>query len=72
MERNELLKSIGFSDNFLNALNEYDKSVPDIFYEVPFEENEQFYNVVDSSGQLLINRPNDNYNSNIIVTQLAV
>jgi hypothetical protein len=69
MERNEILKSVGFSDKFLNALNEFEKSVPNVYYEVPFDETEQTFNVVDTSGQLLINRPNDNYNSNIIVQQ---
>lgn len=72
MERNEILKSVGFSDKFLNALNEFEKSVPNVFYEVPFDENEQIFNVADTSGQLLINRPNDNYNSNVIVQQAAV
>jgi len=67
MERNEILKSVGFSDKFLNALNEFDKAVPNVHYEVPFTENSNVYNVVDTSGQLIINRPNDNYNSNIIV-----
>ncbi len=72
MERNEILKSVGFSDNFLNALNEFEKSVPNVFYDVPFDEKEQIFNVVDTSGPLLINRPNDNYNSNIIIQQAAV
>jgi hypothetical protein len=67
MERNEILKSVGFSENFLNALNEFDKAVPNVHYEVPFVENEHNYTVVDTSGQLIINRPNDNYNSNIII-----
>ena len=70
MERNEILKSVGFSDKFLSALNEYEKSVPNVYFEVPFDEKEQTFNVVDTSGQLLINRPNDNYNSNIIVQQV--
>lgn len=72
MERNEILKSVGFSDKFLHALDEFEKSVPNVFYEVPFDESEQVFNVVDTSGQLLINRPNDNYNSNIIVQQATV
>jgi hypothetical protein len=67
MERNEILKSVGFSDKFLNALNEFDKAVPNVHYEIPFIENENIYTVVDTSGQLIINCPNDNYNSNIIV-----
>lgn len=72
MERNEILKSVGFSDNFLNALNEFDKSVPNVFYQVPFEDGEQAFNIVDTSGRIQINRPNDNYYSNIIIQQSAV
>lgn len=69
MERNEILKSIGFSDAFLKALAEFEKSVPNIYYEVPFDENEHTFNITDSSGQLIINHLNDSYNHNIIVRQ---
>ena len=67
MERDEILKSVGFSDKFLNALNEFDKAVPNVYYEVPFIEYKNIYTVIDTSGQLIINRLNDNYNSNVIV-----
>jgi len=69
MERDEILKSVGFSDAFLKALAEFEKSVPNVYYEVPFDESEHVFHVTDSSGQLFINRPNDNYNHNIIVRQ---
>ena len=67
MERGEILKSAGFSDAFLKALNEFEKAVPDIYYELPFDESEQVVNITDISGQLIVNCPNDGYNHNLIV-----
>lgn len=69
MERNEILKTIGFSDDFLKALSEFEKSVPNVYYEVPFNEKEQTFNITDTSDQLIINQPNDNYNQNVIISQ---
>lgn len=69
MERGEILKSAGFSDAFLKALNEFEKAVPDIYYELPFDESEQVVNITDISGQLIVNCPNDGYNHNLIVQQ---
>jgi len=65
MERNEILKTIGFSDSFLTALKEFDNSVPNVFYDVPFIEKEQVINVVDTSGEFIINRTNDSHNISI-------
>jgi hypothetical protein len=36
MDRSEMLKSVGFSDKFLQALQEFEKAVPNVYYEVPF------------------------------------
>ena len=69
MERDEILKSAGFSDAFLKALNEFEKAVPNIYYEPSFDESEQVFNVTDTSGQLIVNCPNDDYNHNLIVRQ---
>ena len=69
MERDEILKSAGFSDAFLKALHEFEKAVPDIYYELPFDESEQVVNITDISGQLIVNCPNDGYNHNLIVRQ---
>lgn len=69
MERNEILKSAGFSDKFLKALEEFEKAVPNVYYEVPFNDNQHDFNLVDTTGQLIIDHPNDNYNNNIIVRQ---
>ena len=44
-------------------------AVPNIYYELPFDEDEQVINVADISGQLIINCPNDGYNRNLIVRQ---
>ncbi|MFT4154284.1 hypothetical protein [Parafilimonas sp.] len=70
MERNEILKSVGFSEKFLQALQEFEKAVPNVYYEVPFEENVTDLNMLDTSGQMTINQASDNYNHNIIVKQL--
>jgi len=69
MERNEILKSVGFSNEFLKALEEFEKSVPNVFYELPFNENEQSVKHVDLTGRSIIIQPNDNYSHNIIVRQ---
>jgi hypothetical protein len=68
MERNEILKTIGFSDDFLKALSEFERSVPNIYYEVPFNEEEQTFDIIDTSEQLIITHSNYNYNHNLIVT----
>jgi hypothetical protein len=69
MERDEILKSAGFSDAFLKALNEFEKAVPNIYYDLPFDESEQLVNVTDTSGQLIVNCLNNGYNHNLIVRQ---
>ena len=69
MERNEILKSIGFSDKFLQALQEFEKSVPNVYYEAPFKDNVAELNIVDTTGQITIDQTTDNYNQNIIVRQ---
>ena len=53
MERNEVLKSIGFSDVFLSALSEFEKAVPNVNYELPFNEEIQSIVVEDSSNNLI-------------------
>jgi hypothetical protein len=69
MERNEILKSVGFSDKFLQALHEFEKAVPNVYYEVPFKDNVTELNMIDTSGQVTIDQSSDNYNQNIIVRQ---
>lgn len=69
MERIEILKSVGFSERFLKALQEFEKAVPNIYYEVPFKDNIAELNILDTSGQITIDQISDNYNQNIIVRQ---
>jgi hypothetical protein len=69
MERNEILKSVGFSEKFIQALQEFEKVVPNIYYEVPFENNITDLNIIDTSGQVIIDQTSDNYNQNIIIRQ---
>lgn len=69
MERNEILKQIGFTDAFIEALQEFEKKVPVINYEVPFDTNDLHVNLNDDTDQLLITSSNDNYNHNLIVRQ---
>jgi hypothetical protein len=69
MERNEILKSVGFSDKFLQALQEFEKAVPNVYYDIPFKESVTELNIIDTSGQVTINQSSDNYNQNIIIRQ---
>lgn len=69
MERNEALKSVGFSDKFLQALKEFENVVPNVYYEAPFDDNIAEFNMIDTTGQITINQTSDNYNQNIIVRQ---
>ncbi len=69
MERNEILKSLGFSDKYLQALQEFEKVVPNIYYEAPYNDNQHNFITFDTNGQLIIDHPNDKYNQNIIVKQ---
>lgn len=69
MERNKILKAAGFSDQFLAALNEFEKSVPNVYYEPPFNETDQLYNTADTTGQFVIKSTNNNYNSNFIILE---
>jgi hypothetical protein len=69
MERNEILKSVGFSDKFLQALQEFEKAVPNVYYDIPFKENVTELNIIDTSGQITIDQSSDNYNQNIIIRQ---
>lgn len=39
MDRNEILKTIGFSDDFLKALEDYDKKVPNFQPQDFFDDN---------------------------------
>ena len=69
MERNEILKSVGFSDKFLQALQEFEKAVPNVYYDIPFKENVNELNIIDTSGQITVDQSSDNYNQNIIIRQ---
>lgn len=69
MEANDILKSVGFSDKFLQALKEFEKAVPNVYYEVPFKDNFEDLNMLDTSGQITIEQASDNYNHNIMVRQ---
>lgn len=70
MERNEILKSVGFSDKFLQALEEYEQAVPNIYYEVPFEEDNVESNMLDTSDQIIIDQISDSYSHDIVIQQL--
>lgn len=69
MERNQILKEAGFSDKFIEALKEFEKAVPNVYYDVPFKEEVTELNIIDTSGQITINQSSDNYNQNIIIRQ---
>ena len=69
MERDEILRSLGFSDKFLLALQEFDKAVPNIYYEAPFHDVQENITSLGDQRQLIIKHPNDNYNQNFIVKQ---
>lgn len=70
MERNEILKSVGFSNDFLHALQEFEKAVPNVYYEMPFNDNIAELHILDTSGQITISQVSDNYSQNIVVKQL--
>jgi|GEM_PF-4783821 len=69
MERNEILKSAGFTEDFIRALQEFEKSVPEISFDTPFDVNNQEIRWNDMSEQLVITSTNDNYNYNLVVRQ---
>lgn len=68
MDRNVLLKMVGFSQEFISELEDYDNSV----IEIPFDDfsNERdLYNVSDSTNILLENIV-INSNTKIIVSRV--
>lgn len=69
MERTEVLKSVGFSDKFLQALHEFEKAVPNVFFENPVFDNITEYNEIDISGHIIIDQISGDYNQNVIVQQ---
>lgn len=69
MERNEILKSVGFSEQFLQALQEFEKAVPNVYYDAPFKDKVAELNMVDTSGQITIDQSCDSYNHNILIQQ---
>jgi hypothetical protein len=69
MERDEVLKSLGFSDRFLQALQEFEKVVPNVYYDIPFYDSRDNYSSIGDNDPLIIERPNDGYNQNIIIRQ---
>lgn len=69
MERNDILKSLGFTNRFLQALEEFEKTVPNVYYDVPFYDVQDNIVSLDHTSQLIIKQPNDGYNQNIIVKQ---
>jgi hypothetical protein len=71
MERDEMLKTLGFSDRFLQALEEFEKAVPNIYYEAPFHDVKENLTSIGDNGHLIIEHPNDKYNQNIIVRQAS-
>lgn len=64
-----LLKEVGFSKQFLEKLVEFDKAIPNIYFNLPFEQEEDSFNDIDGSEGFIINSVNDNYHTNIIVIQ---
>lgn len=61
MERIELLKSVGFSDEFLSALKSYEEAVPELKLDLGFQDTLQSVESPDVSGRVVIDKPNDNY-----------
>lgn len=71
MERNEILKSVGFSDKFIDSLNEFEKSVPTNHLDITFEDFKPQIIIADSSGEILVSKTNDNYSSSLIVKNFS-
>ena len=69
MERDEILKSLGFSDQFLQALQEFEKAVLNVYYDAPFHDGRNNYSSVGDSDPLIIRHTIDGYNQNIIIKQ---
>lgn len=69
MERTEILKSLGFSEEFLAHIRESTESLPNAYFILPFSDGKKISNVLDTSDSLTLNCINDNCVSNIIVIQ---
>ena len=69
MERDDILKSIGFTDKFLSELHAFEKSVPELLLEVPFDVTEPFVKFDEISDQITVTVVNDNYNQDMIIRQ---
>lgn len=67
MKRDEILKSVGFSDKFIDSLNEFDKTVPVVQFDSSLDDFQHQIKIADASGEILLKKENDNYCSNLIV-----
>jgi hypothetical protein len=67
MDREEILKSVGFSTDFIKALKDFEKSVPEVHFEPAFDELDQFFDLVDTTGDLVIRNTNEDFSERLIV-----
>jgi len=67
MEKNEILKEMGFSDSYLKELNEFDKATPIIEIKNYYEDDLRYFNSFQDVGGFTIVTNNDNYSKNLIV-----
>ncbi|HRI21780.1 MAG TPA: hypothetical protein PLA68_12540 [Panacibacter sp.] len=66
-ERNVLLKEIGFSDKFLEALSEYEKAIPKTYNENIPDGSIESISTIDSKDLIIIEPPKPNYSAVIII-----
>lgn len=67
MNRNEVLKSIGFSDSFLETLDKFEEKYPISDYGQGFNGRISFESI-DSSGEIIVKDVNDNYFQNTVIS----
>jgi hypothetical protein len=68
-ERDILLRQAGFSEAFIEAMHEFEKSIPDIDFDSTFEAVEDRVEVVDATNQAIISTANNNYANNVILVR---
>jgi hypothetical protein len=67
MDRDEILKSVGFSADFIKALDDFEKSVPEVHFEPAFDDTDQVFDLVDTTGELVIKNTNEDFSERLIV-----
>ena len=68
-ERNLLLKQAGFSQAFVDAIQEFEKLVPDIAFDTTFDTVEDRIEVVDTSTPGIIRAANNNYGNAVVLVR---